>query len=125
MRNNKGFAISGMIYPILILSIFLIVELLATLQSRKMILDKNKNDLVNELNKVQKVYSDGTEIYFNPETNQMCNKSEAISTPGAKSGCMKWYAFNDSNNKDTVNVILDHNTTAKVAWNSSGSNTSG
>ena len=28
---------------------------------------------------------------------------------------MKWYAFNDKG-ADTVNLLLDHNTTAKVAW---------
>ena len=37
---------------------------------------------------------------------------------------MKFYAFNDDGG-DTVNLILDHNTTAKVAWNSSNSNASG
>jgi hypothetical protein len=32
---------------------------------------------------------------------------------------MKWYAFNDSgSSSDTVNLILDHNTTAAVLWNS-------
>ena len=35
---------------------------------------------------------------------------------------MKWYAFNDDDKSSTVNVILDHNTTAKVDWNSTGSN---
>ncbi len=35
---------------------------------------------------------------------------------------MKWYAFNDSESSNKVNAILDHNTTAKVPWNSSGSN---
>ncbi len=67
-------------------------------------------------------YDNGTVIYFNPETNQKCSSSEAKSTTGTKTGCMKWHAFNDSENSSTVNVILDHNTTAKVAWNSSGSN---
>jgi len=33
---------------------------------------------------------------------------------------MKWYAFNDVKTSQTVNLILDHNTTASVAWNSSG-----
>ena len=36
---------------------------------------------------------------------------------------MKFYAFNDDG-KDTVNLILDHNTTATVAW-TSGSSASG
>jgi hypothetical protein len=39
---------------------------------------------------------------------------------------MKWYAFNDGgSSSDSINLVLDHNTTAKVAWNSSASNTSG
>ncbi len=47
--------------------------------------------------KVEKTdkYANGTAIYYNPETNKKCNESEAISTPGTKSGCMKWYTFND------------------------------
>ena len=35
---------------------------------------------------------------------------------------MKWYVFNDKEGNATVNVILDHNTTAKVAYNSTGNN---
>jgi len=35
---------------------------------------------------------------------------------------MKWYVFNDKEGNATVNVILDHNTTANVAYNSTGSN---
>ena len=37
---------------------------------------------------------------------------------------MKFYAFNDDGGSN-VNLLLDHNTTATVAWNSSGSNASG
>ena len=35
---------------------------------------------------------------------------------------MKWYAFNDTEDSDTVDVILDHNTTATVRWSSTSSN---
>ena len=35
---------------------------------------------------------------------------------------MKWYVFNDKEGNATVNVILDHNTTARVAYNSTGNN---
>ena len=70
--------------------------------------------------KKYKVYTNGTEIYYNPETGKKC--TTAVSTPETKSGCMKWYAFNDDDKSSTVNVILDHNTTAKVAWNSTGYN---
>jgi prepilin-type N-terminal cleavage/methylation domain-containing protein len=75
---------------------------------------------MNEKSKKYTVYANGTEIYYNPETGKKC--TTAVSTPGTKSGCMKWYAFNDDDKSSTVNVILDHNTTANEAWNSTGSN---
>ena len=75
---------------------------------------------MNEKSKKYTVYANGTEIYYNPETGKKC--TTAVSTPGTKSGCMKWYAFNDDDKSSKVNVILDHNTTAKVAWNSTGNN---
>ena len=37
---------------------------------------------------------------------------------------MRFYAFNEDGG-DTVNLLLDHNTTANLDWNLSGSNTSG
>ena len=63
--------------------------------------------------------ANGTAVYYNPVTNAKCTASQAVSTTGTKTGCMKWYAFNDEGN-DTVNLLLDHNTTATVAWASSG-----
>ena len=77
-----------------------------------------------EPSKTYPVYSNGTAIYYNPETNSKCDESEAVSTTGTKTGCMKWYTFNDEGkNASTVNMILDHNTTAKVAYNSTKINT--
>ena len=69
-----------------------------------------------------KSFKNGTAVYYNPETGKECKSSEAVSTTGTKSGCMKWYVFNDKEGNATVNVILDHNTTAKVVWNSTGNN---
>ena len=69
-------------------------------------------------------YTNGTVVYYNPETNKKCTSAEVVSTTGTKTGCMKWYIFNDEGN-DTVNLLLDHNTTAKVAWASSGTNANG
>ena len=60
-------------------------------------------------------YANGTVVYYNPETNTKCTASQAVSTTGTKTGCMRWYAFN-YDGSDTVNLLLDHNTTAKVAW---------
>ncbi len=72
-----------------------------------------------------KTYTNGEVVYFNVDNGTKCsNYTETQSNTGVKRGCMKFYAFNDDGG-DTVNLILDHNTTAKLAWNSSGSNASG
>ena len=77
--------------------------------------------------KVTKIYKNGEAVYFNVTTGNACSKSdytETQSNTGIKEGCMKFYAFNDDGG-DTLNLILDHNTTATVAWTSSGSNKNG
>jgi len=48
--NKKGFAVSSIIYSILILFLMLIFGLLSILGSRKLIFDKTKNDVMNKLN---------------------------------------------------------------------------
>ena len=71
------------------------------------------------------LYKNGEVVYFNVTTGEKCsNYTEVQSNTGTKSGCMKFYAFNDDG-KDTVNLILDHNTTATVAWNKTYKNDSG
>ena len=65
---------------------------------------------------INTVYANGTAIYYNPETNKKCNESEVVSTTGTKTGCMKWYTFNDDKSSSTVNLILDHNTTTAISW---------
>ena len=68
-----------------------------------------------------KKYENGEIVYYNPGTKKKCEDYAAKnSTTGIKGGCMKWYVFNDEEGHATVDVILDHNTTAKVAWNSNG-----
>ena len=76
-----------------------------------------RNGKVEKVSTTKK-FENGTAVYYNPETETKCKSSEAVSTTGTKSGCMKWYVFNDKEGNATVNVILDHNTTANVAWNS-------
>ena len=126
--NNKGFVASTLMYSLLILFLFLILGLIALLSNRKMILDKLKNDIKEEVNSTKKYtyYENGTPIYFNPVTNKICgNYTEENSLNETKTGCLKWYIFNDDINKASVNMILDHNTSSNVAWNSSGNNTDG
>ena len=63
-----------------------------------------------------KILANGTVVYYNPETNTKCTSAEAVSVSETKTGCMKWYVFNDDGKSKTVNLLLDHNTTATVAW---------
>ena len=58
-------------------------------------------------------YANGTVVYYNPETNTKCTSAEAVSTTETKTGCMRWYAFNDDGS-DKVNLLLDHDTTPAV-----------
>ena len=54
-------------------------------------------------------------VYLNPTNlSTSCDASSSVSTTGTKTGCMKFYIFDDSG--DTYKMILDHNTTATVAW---------
>ncbi len=65
---------------------------------------ESKEDVVTTL------YADGTVVYFNPETGEMCEESESVSTNGTKSGCMKWYTFGDKEGSPRIKLLLDHNT---------------
>ena len=65
-------------------------------------------------------FDDGYVIYFNPETSSLCTEGEAVSTAGTKTGCMKWYAYNDNKNEYRLKLILDHNTTPYCQWNDTG-----
>lgn len=56
-KHKDGFAVSGMIYPILILTLFLIFQILFTFRSRKGILDSQKNSLLESINGENKVYT--------------------------------------------------------------------
>ena len=58
-------------------------------------------------------------VYLDPtDLTKQCDATNSVSTTGTKTGCMKWYAYKDDGTNYTM--ILDHNTTPFVAWNSSG-----
>ena len=60
-------------------------------------------------------------VYLNPTNlEKSCNASNIKSETGTKTGCMKWYIYSEDDNSYTM--ILDHNTTAVVEYNSTGSN---
>ena len=68
--NQKGFAVAGIIYTLLVIFIVLIVSLLAMFNSRKNVLDELKNKVLNNLNNTV----DLEPITFNPKTsNELAN----------------------------------------------------
>ena len=75
------------------------------------------NDALNDLyeNNNKEYYVNGWAAYYNPVSGEKCKVSEAVSTTGTKTGCMKWYIYKVDGNNYTM--ILDHNTTAVgVQW---------
>lgn len=81
------------------------------------VLDYNEDTCkidASENSEITKKYENGTAIYFNPETSESCDEETIDSTPGVKTGCMKWYTFNDSEGETTVDILLDHNTSPSV-----------
>ena len=77
------------------------------------------SDALNDLyaNSKKEYYVNGIVAYYNPVSGEKCKVSEAVSTTGTKTGCMKWYIYKDDGENYTM--ILDHNTTAGIAWNAS------
>ena len=64
-----------------------------------------------------KTYKNGDIVYYDVDNGVGCEGSYTAtqSNTGVKTGCMKFYAFNDDGG-DKLNLILDHNTTAMVVW---------
>jgi len=63
----------------------------------------------------QNPYADGTPFLYDPVNNAKCETSIGSSI-GTNDGCMKWYAFLTDEASETVNLILDHNTTDYSEW---------
>jgi len=106
------------------------IKIDGTVTSEKM--DENECEIIIEPIVYTK-YADGTPLLFNPNENRKCSDSEVETNvnnykssnsdydgnpriTGLKDGCMKWYAFLDSEESSTVKLLLDHNTSALVEW---------
>lgn len=71
-------------------------------------------------------------VYYNPTTGSECTESDFNTNlqnhingghetvTGLKEDCMKWYVYKD--NGDTYDMILDHNTTERIEYNSTNNN---
>lgn len=111
--NNKGFAISTMMYLILIMAVLLIIITLTLLGNRKVILDKIKTTTQDEIyaeadfTKLCKAVDSKTQTtgnipvgYFKPGDEYICkvNASQKF----------HFFLLKDNNN-GTINLILDRN----------------
>lgn len=123
--KNRGYALSAIVYPLLLVCLSLILSILFNLNAKKSLLDFLKQSAQNSEEIKYHVYSNGTAIYFNPVTGKTCSSGNSVSLTGTKTGCMKWYAFNDRDSSSTVNLLLDHNTTATSKWTTDDTTTKG
>ena len=141
--NNKGFAVSTIMYMILVLAVLVMALTLTALSGRKLIIDKQKNialtniygELGNKYSNFGGAFVEPTQtdthkgiVYLNPTNiSYTCDAQLALAnvnsngTPtGINTGCMKFYIYDDTG--DNYKMILDHNTSGNLQWNSSGSN---
>ena len=89
------------------------------------------------IEKQYKKYNNGQIIYYDVINGKSCNNyhqdnslngytgTGVTKTTNNQNSCLKFYVFNDDVTKSSANLLLDHNTTNSVKWNSSGNTTSG
>lgn len=100
--NNKGFAITGIIYSILLLFIVLIVGILMMLGNRKILLDKLKEEIIDKIeNKV--IYKDNSGANEPILLNNMVPVKHDGSSWVVADIHEKWY---DYDNKEWANAVI-------------------
>jgi len=96
---------------------------------------------INSTSTPAKVYNDGDPVYFNVYTGEKCDVTDyhvdnsiplyngiptgTTKTTNNQNGCLKFYAFNDTEDAEKVSLLLDHNIAVEVYWNSTGENYEG
>ena len=111
--NNKGFAISGILYAVMILFLTLVVALVAMISNRKLALDKYKKNVKNELNSAAETY--GARVQISPDTTYIrINEDELVDydVKTKVSGCLVGESPGEeentlcqSNEKDITNLL--------------------
>lgn len=111
--DNKGFAISGILYAVMILFLTIVVALLAMISNRKLALDKYKKNVKNELNEAAETY--GARVQISPDTTYVrINEDEVMEYDfkGKVSGCINDGASNSEasslcqeNESDITNLL--------------------
>lgn len=104
--NNKGFAISSVMYIILVLGIILIILTLSLLSSRKLVLDKLKNEVLDDIYYLCKGATSETVTTGKIPTGNYFIGDEYICE--VKPG-VSYHFFVVSTEEDRINLILDRN----------------
>ena len=76
--NNKGFALTSMIYMLIVLFLMIMLLILANLAQRKVVLDKIKNDVKNNLNQGGLVAQNIYIVTFDPTLGQIDQTSKQV-----------------------------------------------
>lgn len=112
--NNRGFAISTLMYMILILAIILILATLSILSSRKLILDKIKVEIVESIygvdsDEIVDVENSNLECTYDDENeNNMLDLGEKITCEDGINFKESYYAIDVSDSK-SVKVLTQYN----------------
>ncbi|MBS7021058.1 MAG: LamG domain-containing protein [Firmicutes bacterium] len=62
--NQKGFAVSGIMYPLFVLFVGLLIGLIAMFMNRKLLFDQTKKDVLSEVNYGKSVLEGGLLLYY-------------------------------------------------------------
>jgi len=81
-------------------------------------------DVVNGVGCKKETYDLSFDDTINDYRNSLTGYN-GIDGTGNQNSCLKFYAYLYEEGDTEVKLLLDHNTTAMVAWNSSGSNATG
>lgn len=115
---------------------------IVTLKSVEVVYDNGFNYELKDTNKCStdkqyKKYNNGQIIYYDVINGNTCNNyhldnsltgyngTNLTKTTDNQNSCLKFYVFNDDAKKNSVNLLLDHNTTDSVVWSSDKTTASG
>ncbi len=105
--DNKGFAISGILYAVMILFLTIVVALLAMISNRKLALDKYKKNIKTELNNAAETY--GARVQISPDAAYVRITEDEIVDYDVKnkvSGCI-----NGGSSTEEQNTLCQENET--------------
>lgn len=76
--NNKGFALTSIIYMLIVLFLMILLLILANLAQRKVVLDKIKNDVKTNLNQGGLIAKNTYTVTFDPTIGQINQTSKQV-----------------------------------------------